>query len=119
MIAFMLLVIGSKLGTHEHVDMIELNHNYDSRGDHVFDQVIFWRVEPSTRRYQVRGWKICQSQTDYPTRNAHGTAELRLGFDPAALKVRSRLFRESWSHRDPERDDLVRHPLERLALEAN
>ena len=119
MIALLLLVIGSKLGTSEHVDMIELNHNYDNRGQHVFDQVIFWRVDAATRRYQVRGWKICQSQNDYPTRNANGMAELRLGFDSSALKVRSRAFRESWSHRDPERDDLIRHPGERLALEKN
>lgn len=118
MIAFLLLcVIGSKLEKSAHVDMIELNHYFDDRGQHVFDQVIFWRIEESTRRYQVRGWKICNSQNDYPTRNANGLTELRIGFDSSALRVRSKVFRESWSHRDPERDDLVRHPLERLALE--
>jgi hypothetical protein len=118
MIAFLLLcVIGSKLGTSEHVDMIELNHYFDNRGQHVFDQVIFWRIEESTRRYQVQAWRMCNSPEDYPTRNANGQASIRLGFDSSALKVRSKQFRESWTQVDPERMDLIRHPGERLALE--
>jgi hypothetical protein len=117
MILLLLCAIGSKLETSEHVDMIELNHYFDNRGQHVFDQVIFWRVDASTRRYQVRGWKICNSQNDYPTRNANGLASIWLGFDHAALKVRSKQFRESWTQVDPERMDLIKHPFERLALE--
>lgn len=118
MIAFLFLcVIGSKLEKSAHVDMIELNHYFDDRGQHVFDQVIFWRIEESTRRYQVQAWRMCNSPGDYPTRNTNGMACIRLGFDPSALKVSSRQFRESWTQVDPERMDLIVNKQERLALE--
>ncbi len=40
----------------ESVDLIELNHIYDRKGQLSFDQVVFWERSPATGRFQVRAW---------------------------------------------------------------
>lgn len=86
----------------ETVDLIELNHYIDH-----FDQVIFCRWSPDYRRYDVMAWVITdQSNPRRPTRDyARGDYVVRW-FDWNVVRyreVRSKLFRETWTSRDPER----------------
>lgn len=109
-----LLSIPLAIATHENVDLIELNHHYDSRGQLVYDQVVFWERTPTTGRFQVRAWcmvedrEVCNRR---PIRNDSGLYECILvdGSERLTRRIVSRLYRESWTHNDPERDDKTRH----------
>lgn len=102
-----LLGAGSSWGSigvaQEHVDMIEINHFYDCRGCHVYDQVIFWRRNPSTLRFEVGSWILCDEQDKYPTRLSDGLIHCRWRDGQQLRDVRSRVLRESWTQTDPER----------------
>lgn len=115
MIALILCAIASPLIRSEHVDMIELNHVYGQCGTKTFSQIIFWEVDPATRRLNVRAWKMCQDEDDVPRRNeTTGFIEAR----HSKAIIRSRMYRESHSHVDPERENLKVHPdNERIMVE--
>jgi hypothetical protein len=94
---------GSVGVAHEYVDMIEINHHYDCRGCHVYDQVIFWRQNPATLRFEVGSWILCDEQNKYPTRLSDGLIHCRWRDGQQLRDVRSRVLRESWTQTDPER----------------
>jgi hypothetical protein len=108
---FMLLDNPIKDNTlRESTDLIELNHQYGKKGEHVFDQIIFWEILPETRKLKVRAWTLA----DYD--NSHKRFALKkldniytvTYFDQdvrAERKITSRIFRESWTHEDPEREN--------------
>lgn len=89
----------------EYVDLIEINHHYDCRGCHVYDQVIFWRRNPATLRFQVGFWTLCDQQDKYPVRLADGLVHCRWQDGKLFRDVRSQMLRESWTQTDPERQD--------------
>lgn len=95
----------------ECVDLIELNHFYDRQGKHVYDQVIFYERHPGNGKYHVRAWCLVEDRESLnrrPVKDA--VSDLYrvewLDSDQQVLRsIRSRLFRESWTHTDPERTD--------------
>lgn len=95
-ILFAMAVIVGRVS--EHVDMIELNHYYDSAGRLVYDQVIAWEHSPETGRFNVRAWRM--AETDYPIR-INGIVR----FAKSDVLIHSRLYRESWTQHDPEREN--------------
>jgi len=104
MIALLLSAsIGLGLETIDNVDMIELNHFYDQRGCHVYDQVIFWRQDPATKRFEVAAWTMADQTDKYPHKSSGNVWESKW-FDGKLYRVvRSRQMRESWTQVDPER----------------
>ena len=116
-----LLSIPLNLTTHEHVDAIELNHFFDQRGHLVYDQVIFYERNPANGRFQVRAWVLSDdSQVAHrrPEKKDNGLYECFAVDSNERLtrRIVSRVFRESWSQIDPEREDKKRHP-ESLRIE--
>ena len=91
----------------EYVDLIELSHQHDDRGCHVFDQVILWERSPADGRFRVRAWFLLKE--NYPIRE-NGLCRVRFEDGKKIYEVRSKLYRESWNHLDPEREDAKRHP---------
>lgn len=105
----------------EHVDAIELNHSFDQRGYLVYDQVIFWEITPTTGRFQVRAWCLVDDRETLsrrPMQNDNGLYECFAVDSNERLtrRIVSRVFRESWTQVDPEREDKKRHP-ESLRIE--
>lgn len=92
----------------ESVDLIELNHFYDDLGRHTYDQVIFyeWSVEYS--RYHVLAWCLVEEDSRMPV-YLPGGREVQVRWYDRDVKrtreVRSKLFRESWTQTDPEREN--------------
>lgn len=98
----------------ESVDLIELNHQYDGKGRLSFDQVVFYEVNPRNGRFQVRGWCMVDDREDLsrrPVKNeATGLWAVTWKDDRRLVRtVTSRLYRESWSQVDPEREDKKHH----------
>jgi len=89
----------------EHVDMIELNHYYDAYGKLVYDQVIAWEQSRETGKLNVRSWRMAEN--DYPIK-INGLYRFKKG----DVLIHSRIFRESWTKSDPERENGKRFPNE-------
>lgn len=109
-----LLSIPLNLTTHEHVDAIELNHFFDQRGHLVYDQVVFFERTPTTGRFQVRAWCLVDDREALnrrPEKNDNGLYECFMVDSNERLtrRIVSRVFRESWTQIDPEREDKKRH----------
>jgi hypothetical protein len=105
MIFFLLASIAQSFARAEHVDMLELNHHYDMRGCHIFDQMIVWRQNPATLRFEVGYWTLCDIQDKYPVRGYNGLYRAVWSDSGKRIGVFSRQFRESWTQVDPERAD--------------
>jgi hypothetical protein len=107
----------------ESVAAIELNHFYDQRGNNIYDQVIFYEKSPEDGRLRVRSWCLVDDAKELNRRpvknyNANTTEVDWYDTDNKILrKISSRIFRESWTQIDPERENKkVLHESLRLAL---
>lgn len=110
-----LLSIPLRVTTHEHVDAIELNHFFDQCGHLVYDQIIFYEQNPANGRFQVRAWCLVDDRETLnrrPVKNDNGLYECFAVDSNERLtrRIVSRVFRESWTQVDPEREDKKRHP---------
>jgi hypothetical protein len=112
LLPFLLLASGPSDGSsvlRESVDLIELNHFYDDLGRHAYDQVIFYEWSDEYCRYHVIAW--CLVEDDHsrlPVRLPGGQEYLVRWYDRDVKRhreVRARLYRESWTQSDPERDN--------------
>jgi len=124
LLLLLLSVSGSlKLATQasESVDLIELNHYYDTRGRLIYDQVVFWEINPTNKRFQVRAWCLVDDREDLdrrPIKNestGRWSVVWRDGDKRVMRHITSQQYRESWTQTDPERDDKKRHD-ERLRV---
>jgi hypothetical protein len=125
MIALLAFIVSIPLNIEghasEYVDLIELNHLYNPKGQLVFDQVIFYEQALETGRFQVRAWCLVDDR-EIPNRRPvknYSTSRYQVDwFDVdkrLTRRITSRLFRESWTQIDPERDDKKLHD-ERLRV---
>ena len=98
---------GEALSINERVDLIELNHFYDDRGRHAFDQIIFYEWSPDFRRFHVIAWSLIDDDLHRMPTRAPGSDETIVNwFDRDARvyrQIRSKLYRETWGRVDPER----------------
>lgn len=118
--AWMLLVVllsGHHSTRHDDLiecDLMELNHAVACDGVSRFDQVILWNWSPDYRRWEVHYWAMVGttgSLAEYPV--AVGKRhECRLNHNGRRVLMRSRLFRETWTQGDPERENIKLFPVE-------
>lgn len=81
-----------------HVDLIEVNHRYDDKLNHIFTQVIVYYEHPNGR-FRPYGWDILQRGWQYPVFYKNRW-EMRQGHQ----RIVARLYRVSHTTYDPERD---------------
>ncbi len=88
------------------VDLIELNHFHDSRGEHVFDQVIFYNWSKQMKRFQVVAWRLykTESQIPRPRYDHEGRVYYKMVWhdDGVLREVIGRQQSETWTTYDPE-----------------
>lgn len=85
------------------VDLVEVNHYHDPRGQHVFDQLIFYDWSSQQRRFQVRAWRLIKSDSQLPLRDHRtGTWMVRWHDDGVLREVTAASRRETWTQYDPE-----------------
>ena len=90
----------------DRVDLIELNHAYDDSGRHVFDQVLFYRWSPHHRMFQVTAWRLVKKTQQLPVQSlATGGYTCRWTDDGVLREIWAPSFRETWSSKDPEREN--------------
>jgi hypothetical protein len=90
----------------EHCDMIEVHHKHCG-SEEVFQQVIFWRWNEAKQEYHVREWRMWMPDFIRPQENGGGYV-FRFHDDCCSVfrSIHASHFRESWTMRDPERDNL-------------
>lgn len=85
------------------VDLVEINHYHDARGEHVFDQLIFYDWSNQNRRFQVRAWRLIKSESQLPRRDfRHRSWLIRWHDDGVLREVSAASRRETWTQYDPE-----------------
>ena len=98
----LLIFLSLSCNRAQHCDLIELNHFHDQRGCRVYSQVILWGINPANGKFVVRAWYLVHDDdTRWPTKADSGLHEARWDGN----RVVSRMFRESWTQRDPELDN--------------
>lgn len=94
----------------DEVDLVEINHYHDARGEHVFDQLIFYDWSSQKRRFQVRAWRLIKNDSQVPRRDhRQGNWLVRWHDDGILREVVAASRRETWTQYDPElmeRDNL-------------
>lgn len=108
MIIFLLVALlssplQSAFQVRESVDCIELNHYHDKQGKLVYDQIVFWKANPSDGRFVVRAW--CMANDDCRPLTVNGIYKVVWRDGNLVRYVSSRLYRESWTQIDPEREN--------------
>lgn len=103
----LVLGVGTPATHGDRADLIELNHKYDDKGVHVFDQLIFWTRDPRCGKYRVRAWSLVDPRDENHKRPVlrNGMYTCFVDTSGRIIEVRSPLFRESWSSVDPESED--------------
>lgn len=94
------LVVGGMSSPAIQVDLIELNHFYDELGRHAYDQVILWERSPDYNRFDVCDWWLVECLEEFPCKCGE-----RFVVQHGARCISSKLFRETWTYSDPERDN--------------
>jgi hypothetical protein len=94
----------AKLGTVQTVDLVEINHMHDEKGRHTFSQIIFWDVDPVTRKRHVREWYMADVIRDIEWLDIGPRVTLKP--NSHEIIVQGRSYMETWTQIDPEREDL-------------
>jgi hypothetical protein len=105
MIALILLLGMTSFSLDEHCDVVEINHQHCGTTE-TYQQAIFGRWSHEQNEYHVREWRILRP--DYIPPQANGVGYAFHFFDDNALvfrSVQSSHFRESWTTKDPEREN--------------
>ncbi|WDI41243.1 hypothetical protein [Bremerella sp. P1] len=105
-VAALWMILGaspSKPVVQDQVDLIEVNHYYDSQGRLIFDQVIFYEWSQSDARFHVTAWRLLKSSWQVPRKRWSDGAYTTTWKDGDVLRsVVGKNMRETWTQHDPE-----------------
>ncbi len=100
----------------DHVDVLELNHYYDEKGQHNFSQLIGWTWSESktehASQYHVAWWMLWKSVDQArPARDYRRGGHVLIVRRGEELRcIRAKSFYESWTQYDPEVLDRQQFP---------
>lgn len=105
-VAALWMILGASPSTpvvQDQVDLIEVNHYYDSQGKLIFDQVIFYEWSQASERYHVTAWRLLKSSRQVPRKRWSDGAYVARWLDNEVYReVVGRNLRETWTQYDPE-----------------
>lgn len=101
MIAILLALTLSSAPQPVVVDLVEINHYHDTKGEHVFDQVIFYSWSSQRKRYDVREWMMLKADSHYPRQRGQGYF-MRWHHDGDMREAVVKHRRETRTQHDPE-----------------
>lgn len=91
------------LSVSDHVDCIELNHYFDSEGQFVLNQLIYFSWSKSDWRFQVNDYKLQKHSAQIPFYQFSTGIHHSFWYDGQYLrKLSSNSLVETWSQKDPE-----------------
>ena len=87
----------------DHVDVIEINHYIDERGDPLVGQVLFFAWSDRDNRYNLRAWRFLSSVGDkLPMPTPDGGCVLRFSDKGVPREVYAKIWRQTWTRYDRE-----------------
>ncbi|MDA7950213.1 MAG: hypothetical protein MPJ24_01905 [Pirellulaceae bacterium] len=90
----------------DYVDLIEINHYFDSNGSWVYDQLIFYEWDGQAQRFQVRSWRMLKSPCQLPYKNFRTGRYVTTWQDGEILRrVYALSLSETHTTVDPEREE--------------
>jgi hypothetical protein len=94
------------------VDLIEFNHRCSADDCLQFDQIILWEWSPDYRRYNAQHWFLPRSLGEHPVKVGEFYQCSMVRLDGGRAVYRAKLFRETWTLEDPERENIKVFPVE-------
>ena len=86
----------------EKVDLIEVNHYFDSKGNPVLEQAIYYDWSPEQGRFEVVDYKLLESIAQQPRRDKSGDYH-SVWHDGHVLRtVQAYSCQRTWTQFDPE-----------------
>ncbi|MEM7453387.1 MAG: hypothetical protein AAF456_03425 [Planctomycetota bacterium] len=96
----------------EKVDLVEINHYSDSRGNGVLDQAIYYQWSVEHGRFQVVDYKLLKSTAQEPVRDSSGDY-FSVWHDGHVLRiVQAHSCEQTWTQFDPEHREREKLPHE-------
>ncbi len=90
----------------EAVDVVEYNHFYDEKARLVFDQMMLYRWNKHSCRYDLVCWRLVKSESQLPVYNPTKDSYTITWQDGDTLRqVTSNAWRETWTQYDPELEE--------------
>lgn len=108
LILILAIGVGSRSPVVVVVDLVEVNHFYDEEsGEHKFNQVVIYEIDPVTKMKMVIDWYMLEKDRldKCPSRNYETQGCSLFWPDDRSVKVVSRMFTETWTTHDPEREN--------------
>jgi len=100
---FVLGVFPQPAGIQDHFDLIEVNHYYDSRGQLIFDQMIFYEWSQKDARFNVAAWRLMKSPWQVPRKRWTDEVYTVTWRDGDVIRsITATNVRETWTQYDPE-----------------
>ena len=91
----------------DRVDLVEVNHFYDSHGKFVLDQVIYYNWCPQETRFHVVDYRLLKSDMQRPI-DRLGRDHFSVWHDGNVLRhVETTSFVQTWTQHDPEHRERV------------
>lgn len=100
------------------VDMQEYNRYYDKKGNHIFDQIIYWESymkgnydDTKSLSFRVVDWRLIKKKSQLPEKDwKTGKYIAIFNEDIFIRKITSDYFFMSWTQYDPELEDGSEYP---------
>lgn len=90
----------------DHVDVIELNHVYDTDGQLILRQFIFWDWHDGDAQFRVVAWRLWSEGQPRPLRDLRRGGYVLLWHDGQVLRwIEADMFHETWTQHDREIED--------------
>ena len=87
----------------DRVDLIEINHYFDTNGKPVLNQLIFHEWNDRRQQFEICDYKLLRSDNHLPLHGMPGQVPYCIWHDDQNLRmVRGRNTIETWTQYDPE-----------------
>ena len=90
------------------VDVIELNHVHDSKGNLCFTQVILWKIDASDGLLHNWGWRMVREDREMPWRGGCKFFFVRHEEGSRRVVIAAPTYRIRSTNTDPEREDTAK-----------
>ena len=112
MLAILLVLASGGFGNEiRQFDLMELNHCQTADGLMRFDQIILWDWSPDYRRWHVQYWIMASDRSCHPVRVGN-RYECHWTNGANRIVFSAKLFRETWTIGDPERENIRLFPVD-------
>jgi hypothetical protein len=109
LVFFIFLIFPRQNKEYVNIDIIEYNETIYTLFDNSYKQYIFWNWSPDYKRYDCHGWALDKHCSITKVGDIYYLTYIR---GDKIIKVKSKIFRQTKTKSDPERQNIKLFPEE-------